>query len=75
MSKFYEPEVQAVVEHNKNTFDPDSDAVTEALETLRNSDLTTMCSYDAINRGFNSSQVAGRSTRLQWADYPLGVFT
>ena len=49
MSKFYEPEVQAVVEHNKNTFDPDSDAVTEALETLRNSDLTTMCSYDAIN--------------------------
>ena len=75
MSKFYEPEVQAVVEHNKNTFDPDSDAVTEALETLRNSDLTTMCSYDAINRGFNSSRVAGRSTRLQWADYPLGVFT
>lgn len=75
MSKFCEPEVQAVVEHNKNTFDPDSDAVTEALETLRNSDLTMMCSYDAINRGFNSSRVAGRSTHLQWADYPLGVFT
>ena len=45
MSKFYEPEVQAVVEHNKNTFDP----VTEALETLRNSDITTLCSYDPIN--------------------------
>ena len=49
MSKFYEPEVQAVVEHNENTFDPDSDAVTEALETLRNSDITTLCSYDLIN--------------------------
>lgn len=51
MSKFYEPEVhvQAVVEHNKNTFEPDSDAVTEAPETLRNSDITTLCSYDAIN--------------------------
>ena len=49
MSKFYEPEVQAVVEHNKNTFEPDSDAVTDALETLRNSDITTLCSYDAIN--------------------------
>ena len=49
MSKFYEPEVQAVVEHNENTFDPDSDAVTEALETLRNSDITTLCSYDPIN--------------------------
>ena len=49
MSKFYEPEVEAVVEHNKNTFEPDSDAVTEALETLRNSDITTLCSYDAIN--------------------------
>ena len=26
-------------------------------------------------RGFNSSWVAGRSTRLQRADYPLGAFT
>ena len=49
MSKFYEPEVQAVVERNKNTFEPDSDAVIEALETLRNSDIPTLCSYDAIN--------------------------
>ena len=45
----YEPEVQAVVERNKNTFEPDSDAVIEALETLRNSDIPTLCSYDAIN--------------------------
>ena len=27
------------------------------------------------SRGFNSSRVAGRSTRLQRADYPLGAFT
>ena len=27
------------------------------------------------SRGFNSSRVAGRSTRLQQADYPLGAFT
>ena len=26
-------------------------------------------------RGFNSSRVAGRSTRLQQADYQLGAFT
>lgn len=51
--KFFEPEVQAVVEHNKNTFEPDSDAVTKALETLRNSDVTTLCSYDAINNQEN----------------------
>ena len=49
MSKFYEPEVQVVVEHNKNTFEPDSDAVIEALKTLRNSDIPTLCSYDVIN--------------------------
>ena len=49
MSKFYEPDVQAVVEHNRNVFQPDSDAVTEALEMLRNNDLSTLHSYDAIN--------------------------
>ena len=49
MSKFYEPHVQAVVEHNRNIFQPDSGAVTEALEMLRNNDLCTLRSYDAIN--------------------------
>ena len=34
MSKFYEARVQTVVEHNKNIF--------EALETLRNNDISTM---------------------------------
>lgn len=50
MSKFYESQdVQSIVEHNKNIFEPDSDAVIEALEALRNNDLSTLCSYDAIN--------------------------
>ena len=49
MSKFYEPNVQSVVENNKNIFEPDSDAVIEALEMLRNNDMTTIHSYDAIN--------------------------
>ena len=49
MSKFYEPSVEAVVQHNRNIFEPDSDAVTEALEILRNNDLSTLHSYDAIN--------------------------
>ena len=48
MSKFYEPNVQTVVEDNKNIFEPDSDAVIEALETLRNKDMSTMHSYDDI---------------------------
>ena len=49
MSKFYEPSVEAVVQHNRNIFEPDSDAVMEALEILRNNDLSTLHSYDAIN--------------------------
>ena len=49
MSKFYEPGIEAVVQHNRNIFEPDSDAVTEALEILRNNDLSTLHSYDAIN--------------------------
>lgn len=48
MSQFYEPNVQTVVEDNKNIFEPDSDAVIEALETLRNNDMSTMHSYDDI---------------------------
>ena len=40
-SKFYEPGVQDIIERNKAIFEPDSDAITEALEELN--------SYDAIN--------------------------
>ena len=35
-SKFYEPNVQEVVELNRSVFEPDADAVTEAPENLRN---------------------------------------
>ena len=49
MSKFYEPGIEAVVQHNRNIFEPESDAVTEAIEILRNNDLSTLHSYDAIN--------------------------
>lgn len=49
MSKFYEPGIEAVVQHNRNIFEPDSDAVTEVIEILRNNDLSTLHSYDAIN--------------------------
>lgn len=35
MSKFYESDVQTIVLHQKNIFEPDSDSVIEALEMLR----------------------------------------
>ena len=34
--KFYEPNVKNIVEHNREMFEPDAEAVTEALEWLRN---------------------------------------
>ena len=40
--------MQAVVEQNKSIFEPDSDAVIEALEALRNNDMAFQ-SYDPIN--------------------------
>ena len=49
ISKFYEPKVQTVVEQNKNVFEPDSDAVIEALDTLRNNKMTAVGSFDPIN--------------------------
>ena len=36
-SKFYEPGIQDIIEHNRAIFEPDSDAVTDALKVL-NSD-------------------------------------
>ena len=35
-SKFYEPDVQAIVEKKTALFEPDVDAITEALESMRN---------------------------------------
>ena len=36
VSKFYETNVKKIVEHNREMFEPDAEAVTEALEWLRN---------------------------------------
>jgi hypothetical protein len=49
ISKFYEPDVQEVVQRNKEIFEPDGDAINEALETLRNFDGVPTHSYDPIN--------------------------
>ena len=49
ISKFYEPDVQAVVEQNMAIFQPDAEAVAEALEFLRNNPNVTLHSYDSIN--------------------------
>ncbi|XP_068758167.1 uncharacterized protein [Montipora capricornis] len=49
-SKFYEHKVQAVVEQNGENFEPDADAVTEALEFVRNNQGKTIhYSYDSMN--------------------------
>ena len=36
VSNFYETNVKKIVEHNREMFEPDAEAVTEALEWLRN---------------------------------------
>ena len=53
-SKFYEPNVQEVVESNRSVFEPDVDAVTEALENLRNNQGNIIYSFDPINDQENS---------------------
>ena len=53
-SKFYEPNVQEVVELNRSIFEPDADAVTEALENLRNNQGNIIHSFDPINDQENS---------------------
>ena len=52
-SRFYEPNVQEVVELNRSVFEPDADAVTEALENLRNNQ-GHIHSFDPINDQENS---------------------
>ncbi len=49
ISKFYETDVQAIVQHNKEIFEPDGDAINEALENLRNFDGVPAQSYDPLN--------------------------
>ncbi len=49
MSKFYEPGVQLIVRCNKEIFEPDGDAINDALESLRNFDGVRCHSYDTLN--------------------------
>ena len=66
MSKFYEPEVQNVVQRNRNIFEPDAEAVVKALELLRNNH-GVLHSYDVINDQENDdlqSQIQNDSNDL-----------
>ena len=47
-SKFYEPDVQTIVEHNRAIFEPDADAISESFETLK-SNQGNIHSCDPIN--------------------------
>ena len=49
ISKFYEQDVQETVQCNKELFEPDGDAINEALESLRNFDGMPTCSFDPTN--------------------------
>lgn len=42
-------DVQTIVQQNRNIFEPDSEAVIEALESLRKSNIRTSYSFDPIN--------------------------
>ena len=48
-SKFYEPDVQAIVEHNRAMSEHDADAVSEAFEVLKSNQGNIIHSYDSIN--------------------------
>jgi hypothetical protein len=61
ISKFYETDVQAIVQHNKEIFEPDGDAINEALENLRNFDGVPAQSYDPLNDQENEDLRQGLS--------------
>lgn len=47
-SKFNEPGIETVVQQNRSIFEPDAEAVTEALEWLRNNQGNVIQTYDTI---------------------------
>ena len=53
MSKFNESDVQIMVQRNKYIFEPESEAVIEVLQSLRNNNIRTLHSYDALNEQEN----------------------
>ena len=48
VSKFYEPHVQAIIEQNRSIFEPDAEAITEALDSFK-SIQGIVHSYDCLN--------------------------
>lgn len=48
-SKFHEPEVQTIVEKNREKFEPDAEAVEEALEFVRSNNPPILNSFDSLN--------------------------
>ena len=53
-TKFYEPDVQGIVEHNRAIFEPDADAIIEAFEVLKSNQGNILRSFDSINDQENS---------------------
>ena len=53
-SKFCEPDVQGIVEHNRAIFEPDADAIIEAFEVLKSNQGNILRSFDSINDQENS---------------------
>ena len=53
-TKFYEPDVQGIVEHNRAIFEPDADAISEAFEVLKSNQGNILRSFDSINDQENS---------------------
>ena len=75
VSKFNEQNVQELLELNRKIFEPDSDAVHEALETLRNNDMSKRHSFDAINDQENDdiqSQIQDTSNEESFNNLPPG---
>ena len=65
-SKFYEPNVQEVIESNRSVFEPDADTVTEALENLTNNQAGNIIySFDPINDRENSDLQMGTQKLIQ----------
>lgn len=54
MSKFYEPDVKTITEQNREMFEPHAEAVTEALEWLRNNQGDIIHSYDSFGAQENA---------------------
>ena len=61
-SKFHEPEVQAIVDLNRAKFEPDAEAMAEALEFLRTNNLGSLHSFDSLNDQQNEDM------RSEWED-------